>query len=59
MAKSCVRAIGYEPVISPYWGHALQIFILNLLPDFLHGKIIMDMHLGVRKAAMKKEAENK
>lgn len=59
MAKACVRAIGYEDVISPYWGHALQIFFLNLLPDFLHGSIIMNMHLGVRKAAMKKEEQNK
>lgn len=54
-ARAAVAAIGFEALVSPYWSHALQIWALTTLPEFLVAKITMNMHMGIRKAGMKKE----
>jgi len=56
-ARAAVAAIGYDSLISPFWSHAFQIWLLNTLPEWLAAKITMSMHLGIRKKGMKKEAE--
>lgn len=55
-AKAAVAAIGYEVVVSPYWSHALQIWALTSLPEWIVATLTKSMHLGIRKAGMKKEA---
>lgn len=45
-----------DAVVSPYWPHALQGWVLGLLPDAMVSKIIMNMHQGIRKRGMKKDA---
>lgn len=56
-AKASVAAMGYERLVSPYWCHALILWVLALLPSVAVDKIMMGMHLGLRKRGMKKEAE--
>ena len=59
-ATAAVAAIGYEPLISPYWSHAIQIWLLTTLPEWLVAQhIIMPMHKGIRAKALKKEANKK
>lgn len=56
-ARSAVRAIGYETVVSPYWSHALQMYFLLNLPESWVAALTKSMHLDIRKKGLKKEAE--
>jgi 17beta-estradiol 17-dehydrogenase / very-long-chain 3-oxoacyl-CoA reductase len=58
-ARSALNAIGYESVISPYWPHALQVWLLNSLPEALSTMITKNMHLDIRRKGMKKLQEQK
>jgi 17beta-estradiol 17-dehydrogenase / very-long-chain 3-oxoacyl-CoA reductase len=58
-ARSAVRAIGYESVTSPYWTHALQLWVMAMLPEDVVTRITHNMHLDIRKKGMKKESEKK
>ena len=55
-AKAAVRAIGYESLTSPYWTHALQLWLMAILPEDIVTRMTMNMHLDIRKKGMKKEA---
>merc|ERR1712050_507443 len=54
--RTAVAHIGYEDSVSPYWSHALQLWALRQLPEWVNIKIGLTMHLPIRKAGMKKEA---
>ena len=54
-ARAAISAIGYEVVVSPYWSHALQLWFLAHLPQWLLVEIVRKLHLGIRKAGLKKE----
>merc|ERR1711920_279914 len=56
-ARSAVAHIGYEDTVSPYWSHALQLWFQRLLPEFATIALLTNMHKGIRKAGMKKEAK--
>merc|ERR1712187_477254 len=56
-ARAAVAHIGYEDSVSPYWSHALQLWFLRQLPEWVNIKIGLTMHLPIRKAGMKKEAQ--
>jgi 17beta-estradiol 17-dehydrogenase / very-long-chain 3-oxoacyl-CoA reductase len=56
-ARAAVAAIGYERTTSPYWSHALQLWVMDTLPFFVVNKITYGMHLGLRKRAMAKAAK--
>ena len=51
--------IGYEAAISPYWSHALQLWLLDVLPTPVAIAIVSSMHHGIRKAGMKKDAKKR
>jgi len=53
-AKASVAAMGYSGTISPYWSHAITVGILNQLPWWLTSGVIMNMHKGIRKKAIRK-----
>lgn len=51
-----VRWIGHpESVVQPFWLHAVQGWVLSQLPEFLVERIIMGMHLGIRKKGQQKD----
>lgn len=56
-ARAAVAAIGYDTVISPFWSHALQMYLLLNLPEYLAAYITKKMHLDIRKKGMKKDEE--
>jgi len=56
-ARTAAARIGYEDSVSPYWSHALQLWGLRQLPEWVNIKIGLAMHLPIRKAGMKKEAQ--
>lgn len=58
-AKAAVAAIGYETVVSPFWSHALQMWLLTSLPHWLGTAITFSMHKDIRSKGMKKEAAAK
>ncbi|TMW56872.1 hypothetical protein Poli38472_006882 [Pythium oligandrum] len=58
-ARASVAKLGCETMISPYWPHALQIWIYESLPISLFSKGAMMSHLSLRKRALKKLADKK
>jgi 17beta-estradiol 17-dehydrogenase / very-long-chain 3-oxoacyl-CoA reductase len=56
-ARAAVASIGYDDLVSPYWSHALQIWLLTTLPESISAAITFSMHQDIRKRGMKKEAE--
>merc|ERR1719437_285560 len=56
-ARAAVAHIGYEDTVSPYWSHALQLWALRQLPEQVVTAIGLRMHLPIRRAGMKKEAQ--
>ena len=54
-ARAAVAAIGYEPIVSPYWSHAVQMWVLRNLPEFVSAAITFNMHQGIRRAGMRKD----
>jgi len=52
-----IKWVGYEDcVVSPFLLHAIQGWILDILPRFVVTNIIMNMHLATRKRGQKKDA---
>jgi len=59
-AKLGVKCIGHDdPVVSPYWVHAVMGYFMDRLPTFVVASGIMSMHQGIRKRGMKKDAAKK
>mmetsp|Transcript_896 Transcript_896/g.1988 ORF Transcript_896/g.1988 Transcript_896/m.1988 type:complete len:341 (+) Transcript_896:3-1025(+) len=56
-ARAAAAAIGYETVVSPFWSHALQIWLLTNLPEWVMIMVTANMHGSIRKAGMRKEAK--
>jgi 17beta-estradiol 17-dehydrogenase / very-long-chain 3-oxoacyl-CoA reductase len=38
-AKAAVANLGYETIVSPYWPHALQIWLYESVPTFITSKV--------------------
>lgn len=55
--ECAARQIGYEAVISPWWAHSLQLYLLACLPEFVSVKFLDWQHQGIRKKGMKKDKE--
>lgn len=54
-----IKWVGYSDcVVSPFLLHAIQGWLLDIMPDFLVSSIIMNMHLAVRKKGLKKDSES-
>jgi len=52
--------------VSPYWAHRIQFCIFELIPRWVLQRVVRNMHISVRKRAIRKaarqqqkEAENK
>jgi len=58
-AKAAVANIGFGVVVSPFWAHTIQLYVLSLLPEWLGAYITGGMHHNIRKAGMKKAASSK
>jgi 17beta-estradiol 17-dehydrogenase / very-long-chain 3-oxoacyl-CoA reductase len=56
-ARAAVASIGYETVVSPFWSHALQMYFLLNLPEFIVANITKRMHLDIRKKGLKKDQD--
>jgi len=57
-AKLGVQFIGHDdPVVSPFWVHAVMGYVLDRLPSGVVAKVIMGMHMGIRKRGLKKDAK--
>lgn len=55
---NAIKWVGYSDcVASPIYLHSIQGWVLDILPEFLKSKIIMDMHLATRKRGLKKDAK--
>ncbi|CAH0489501.1 unnamed protein product [Peronospora farinosa] len=53
-ARASVAHLGYDTLVSPYWPHALQIWLYESAPTWLLSKGAMMTHLSLRKRALKK-----
>jgi len=59
-AKAGLRWIGHKDmVVQPIWTHALMGYVLGSLPASIVDPVVRNMHLDIRKRAMKKEAKKK
>ena len=54
-----IKWVGHssDAVASPFILHAIQGWVLDILPQFIVTKLIMDMHLATRKRGQKKDAK--
>lgn len=52
--RAAVKFIGYEDSVSPYWSHALQLWVMSILPASVVHQIVFSIHAGLRKAGFKK-----
>lgn len=58
-AKLGIRFIGHDdPVVSPFWVHAVMGYVMDRLPTSVVTNVIMSMHQGIRKRGLKKDAKN-
>lgn len=57
-AKAAVGAIGHSGTISPYWTHAILVGLITQLPWLITAPVIMNMHQGIRKKAIRKAQRN-
>lgn len=58
--KAAVHAIGCgSTVISPYWSHAFQVWLMTTLPEWMTAQLVLGLHLGIRRAGIKKEEKLK
>ena len=55
-ARAAVAAIGYDVVVSPFWLHALQMYIFGCFPEWFVAGAAKNMHEGIRKRGLKKDA---
>eukprot|EP00456_Euglypha_rotunda_P090319 TRINITY_DN9464_c0_g1_i17.p1 TRINITY_DN9464_c0_g1~~TRINITY_DN9464_c0_g1_i17.p1 ORF type:complete len:294 (+),score=23.62 TRINITY_DN9464_c0_g1_i17:93-974(+) len=53
-ARVAVKCIGYDAEISPYWAHALQLYIMSWLPTSVVAFVALKMHLPLRSRALQK-----
>jgi 17beta-estradiol 17-dehydrogenase / very-long-chain 3-oxoacyl-CoA reductase len=53
-----IKWVGYpnDALVSPFWIHAVQGWLMHQLPDFVVAKFIMLMHLGIRSKGLKRDA---
>jgi len=52
-----MKWIGHsDVVVSPIWFHSLLGYVMDTLPSAVVNAMALNMHLGIRKAGMKKEA---
>jgi len=55
--QRAMKWIGHsDPVAYPFMLHALQGYVLDTLPATIVDKLVLNMHLSIRKAGLKKEA---
>ena len=58
--KMAVRWVGHsDDVVSPFWFHNLQGWVIDSLPSSIIDPQVMNMHMAIRKRGMKKEAMKK
>mmetsp|Transcript_25229 Transcript_25229/g.29810 ORF Transcript_25229/g.29810 Transcript_25229/m.29810 type:complete len:247 (+) Transcript_25229:104-844(+) len=55
--ECAARQIGYDAVISPWWAHSLQLWLLSLLPECVSVRFLDWQHQGIRQKGMKKDKE--
>jgi len=56
-AKMGLKFIGQpEAVASPYWVHGIMSFVMDSLPTPVVEKVVMGMHMAIRKKGIKKDA---
>jgi 17beta-estradiol 17-dehydrogenase / very-long-chain 3-oxoacyl-CoA reductase len=56
-ANMGIKWIGYpDALVSPFWMHAVQGWIMLRIPDYIISVGIKSMHLAVRKSGQKKDA---
>jgi 17beta-estradiol 17-dehydrogenase / very-long-chain 3-oxoacyl-CoA reductase len=59
-AYAAVACIGYEAVVSPYWTHAIQLYLMTFIPEWwMEAWLIKLMHYGIRRAGLAKENREK
>jgi 17beta-estradiol 17-dehydrogenase / very-long-chain 3-oxoacyl-CoA reductase len=55
-AQALIRDVGMEPLRVNTWNHAIQAFVIGVLPEFLVKKFLVSNALSIRKRAYAKKA---
>ncbi|KAK9707480.1 hypothetical protein RND81_07G200300 [Saponaria officinalis] len=58
-SKASMRWIGYDLLCVPYWTHALQWCLIDLMPESLVNWMLFRNFLGLRKKMIQKELRQK
>jgi 17beta-estradiol 17-dehydrogenase / very-long-chain 3-oxoacyl-CoA reductase len=57
--KAAVAQIGGPSTCSPFWAHEIQLWLFPRLPEMLLTPFVKNMHMGLRKRALKKAEAKK
>ena len=49
-AFSQTLKLSLQALVSPYWSHAFQIWLLTALPEWVITRVTLSMHMGIRSA---------
>ncbi|KAG8383262.1 hypothetical protein BUALT_Bualt05G0166100 [Buddleja alternifolia] len=55
-SKASIRWIGHDQICIPYWTHALQTYLLRMLPDPILDWFMFRMHLVMRQRGLRKDS---
>lgn len=58
-ARAAIAHIGYESLSIPYWSHALQVWLANLLPSSTVASFLLKNGLSIRHRAHQKKVKSK
>ncbi|XP_057542162.1 very-long-chain 3-oxoacyl-CoA reductase 1-like [Amaranthus tricolor] len=54
-SKASIKWIVYDTICVPYWTHALEWCIMNMIPDSLVNRMLLRYFISVRKKVLRKE----
>ncbi|CAO2828906.1 unnamed protein product [Amaranthus hypochondriacus] len=54
-SKASIKWIGYDTICVPYWTHALEWCIMNMIPDSLVNWMLLRYFISLRKKVLRKE----
>ncbi|CAK8567228.1 unnamed protein product [Lathyrus sativus] len=58
-SKTCMKWIGYEKLVVPYFFHSLQSFVIRAIPDVLLDSYMLSYFLYWRKRGLDKDSQIK
>ena len=57
--NSCLRNIGSDSSVTPYFWHSVTDFFVGFLPNWLQKELVFNANMGIMKKALKRQERSK